>query len=401
MHVLRFVVMALISLVIWPATTIACIWDSDTLLQEKTRFPSALEVITGKFLRHSREFYEWRIQDRLKRLKANPDDLAAYDDLAVAYEKTGDHAKAIALMIEKEHKKPGLYETAANLATFYMLSGNWEEGLKHLDRAIAVNPDAHFGREKYQKYLAEYLLDRRKSGVTGLPLAGAVADYEQEPRHSFNAFLKKQFKTDSLTVEQRQAALKGILGMMRFANYDSPILLECLASVLCDKGAGYFTDDLWGRVDAKQLSARAFLQASYVVKDPKARDAYREWARMTIREQLRSPYGPEMALPLEELEAQFQTELAEARKWYEGVRQNELTWIRDGKDADLEFKRLYYDEPKIEWSPPVERWRTFVTVPALILEACLAMVVCWAIAKMRVERRRRQVTRVVERTEGV
>jgi tetratricopeptide (TPR) repeat protein len=153
MHVLRLIVLALLSLTIWPATTIACIWDYDTLLQEKARFPSALEVIAGKFPRHSREFYEWRIQDRLRRLKSNPDNLAAYDDLAVAYEKTGDHAKAIALMIEKEHKKPGLYETAANLATFHMLAGNWEEGLKHVDRALAINPNAHFGREKYQKYV--------------------------------------------------------------------------------------------------------------------------------------------------------------------------------------------------------------------------------------------------------
>jgi hypothetical protein len=234
---------------------------------------------------------------------------------------------------------------------------------------------------------AEFILDRRKDGVTGLPLAGAATDSSGNG-HSFNAFLKKQLNTDSLNAEQRQTAIKGILGMMRFANYDSPILLECLASVLCDKAAGYWNDDLWGKVDAKQLSARAFLQASYVVTDPNARSAYREWARLTIREQLRSPYQ-EVALPLEELEAQFQTELAEARKWFEGLRQNESTWIREGKDADIEFTRLYYAEPQIEWAPDPERWRAFVTPGALILEAGLAIFVCWAIVRTLLVRRRR------------
>jgi hypothetical protein len=44
----------------------ACIWDYDTLAMERQRFPHALELITGKFLRHSAAFYEWRVQDREK-----------------------------------------------------------------------------------------------------------------------------------------------------------------------------------------------------------------------------------------------------------------------------------------------------------------------------------------------
>jgi len=42
-----------------PAAAVACLWDYDTLKQERARFPSTLELITGKFLRHSPEFYEW------------------------------------------------------------------------------------------------------------------------------------------------------------------------------------------------------------------------------------------------------------------------------------------------------------------------------------------------------
>jgi hypothetical protein len=38
----------------------ACLWDSDTLAVEKSRFPGLAEILAGKFPRHSREFYEWR-----------------------------------------------------------------------------------------------------------------------------------------------------------------------------------------------------------------------------------------------------------------------------------------------------------------------------------------------------
>ena len=73
-----------------PTLVSACLWDHDTLRQERQRFPDTLELITGKILRHSPEFYEWRIKDRLYKLEADPMNLAYYDDLAVAYEKTGD-----------------------------------------------------------------------------------------------------------------------------------------------------------------------------------------------------------------------------------------------------------------------------------------------------------------------
>jgi len=103
-----------------PSVALACLWDSVTLLQERNRFPDTLELITGKFLRHSQEFYYWRIQDRLEKLRSDPDNLALYDDLGVAYDKTGQHDLAIQTMLDKDKRKPGLYETEANLGTFYI-----------------------------------------------------------------------------------------------------------------------------------------------------------------------------------------------------------------------------------------------------------------------------------------
>ena len=97
---------AVVVAVLLPSLAVACLWDYDTLKMERSRFPSTLELITGKFLRHSKEFYEWRVRDRLAKLKEYPDQLAWYDDLAVAYDKLGQHQKAIDLMLEKERKQP-------------------------------------------------------------------------------------------------------------------------------------------------------------------------------------------------------------------------------------------------------------------------------------------------------
>ena len=123
----------------------ACLWDSDTLQQEQSRFPSALELITGKFSRHTREFYEWRNPATgcggSKMTRIIP---ALADDLAAAYDKTGRDDKAIAVMLDVERKSPGRHETAAKLGTFYIHAGRYQEGLRQLERAIRINPNAHF-----------------------------------------------------------------------------------------------------------------------------------------------------------------------------------------------------------------------------------------------------------------
>src|SRR5262245_53417672 len=102
----RRIVLGLAAVVLLPATALACMWDYDTLQMERSRFPTALELITGKFLRHTPEFYQWRIKDRLKKLQSERDNLSYYDDLAVAYEKTGDRQEAIETMVRKAQLKP-------------------------------------------------------------------------------------------------------------------------------------------------------------------------------------------------------------------------------------------------------------------------------------------------------
>ena len=122
----------------------ACLWDYDTLRMEREMFPWAHELIVGYFVRHSDEYYQWRIKDRgTKGGRKTPQD---YDDIAVAYDKLGQQDKAIATIQEKMEKWPdqGTYESHANLGTFHIHNGQFKEGLVHIEKAIEINPMSLF-----------------------------------------------------------------------------------------------------------------------------------------------------------------------------------------------------------------------------------------------------------------
>ena len=138
---------------------LACLWDSDTFEEEALTRKDVAEIIRGHFGKHSRAFYEAKVAYTLPLLSADGGVAAPerYDDLAVAYDKLGQLDKAIATMFAKEQRHPGLYTTKANLGTFYAHSGDFVRATELLEAAMKQNPDAHFGREKYQVRAIAYL----------------------------------------------------------------------------------------------------------------------------------------------------------------------------------------------------------------------------------------------------
>jgi tetratricopeptide (TPR) repeat protein len=331
----------------------ACLWDTDTLEQEKYQFPSVHELLVGHFPRHSPAFYRWRIADRQKRLENEPTNLDLYDDIAVAHDKLGDSQKAIDLMLEKEKLSPGLYTTAANLGTFLIHNGQYEEGLQHIRRAIEINPDAHFGREEYQQYLVEYVVLRDKQhGKRVLPLSTRVseerlpgessADYElrksiESENHydpfGFAVFLKHRLAQQDRkwSEEEREKAVQGLLGIMRFGNYDSPIVLEALGDVLLAQGE---------TSAARQLAARAYLRARdhWKSTDREAK-APREAYRLLAVASLELQQGAKFA----EIYRDLQAEVGEARTWFRELEAEEARWIRTGQDPEAMFRQHYLD----------------------------------------------------------
>ncbi len=288
---------------------VACLWDYDTLSMERKRFPEAHELIAGYFLRHSDAYYEWRLADRLAK-QVNERTAMDLDDIAVAYEKLDRHDEAIAAICERMKRWPeeGRYESEANLGTFLIHSGKLDKGLEHIATAIELNPDAHFGREKYQKLLVEYVLETRKVHQD-LPLR---PDSSYGRRFGFAEFALETSEIGPATDAEAQAAIKGVLGMMRFGRHDSPILLEALGDLLLS--AGEFND-------SKMLAARAYLKASYEVESVEA--SYR--FRMKAKEAINMQFGRS----LDEIEADLQDEIAQGFKLALEIAAKERRWVAE------------------------------------------------------------------------
>jgi len=335
-----------------------CGWDWDTIQMEKQEFPTVHELITGKFLRHSPELYYWRIKNRTALLKKYPDSLHYYDDLAMAYDKTGDSKKAIETMLKKEELKKDQYETWANLGLFYMHNGEMQKGVDAVKKALKINPNAHFGRERYQLYLGEYILSRSKDGVVQLPLAqkGQPNFYD----FLYEKYMKSKISNGSTKEKELSLAIKGVSGMMTFANYKSPVLLEALADLLMK------TNSVGG---AGHLGSRAYLKASFEIGDEKIKKSYYDKASAS-REY---SYGPErmynydnpsnpnkidsatymlnpekgnVLYQMKQLEIALKLEVQSAEIWYDSIRTNELKWLKEKKNPDSMFAITYYKDPK-------------------------------------------------------
>ena len=90
----------------------------------------------------------------------------------------------------------------------------------------------------------------------------------------FADFVQTKLGVPHLRVSDVEAAIRGVLGMMRFGQHDSPLLLEALGDLLSANVGDY---------DAKRLAARAYLLAGEASGDPRARAEAADNAAMPAR----------------------------------------------------------------------------------------------------------------------
>jgi hypothetical protein len=146
------------------------------------RFAMAHDVLHERYPKHGPAFYTERNRLARERLKVIPPDsdeaFALTDDLAAGLDRLGKPADAVPLLREKLKLQEqrgltgrDLYTTSANLGTFLVHAhmGNAmrgdpdaksavQEGLDFVEKSIAVNPNAHFGREKWQAEIIKFIL---------------------------------------------------------------------------------------------------------------------------------------------------------------------------------------------------------------------------------------------------
>ncbi|MFK7766688.1 MAG: tetratricopeptide repeat protein [Mariniblastus sp.] len=345
----RITTFTLIFVFAFGPTLQACLWDYDTLAMERSAFPGTHELIVGHFVRHSDAYYKWRIEDR-SQLPPEERSIADYDDIAVAYDKIGQHDKAIDVIKEKIARWPeqNRYESEANLGTFLIHSGDLEAGLEHIKKAIELNPDAHFGREIYQQRLVEFILFRQ-------------SDLGADPRlknraSSFYRFLTHDEDGEyvSLSTKQVDEAIKGISGMIRFGNHDSPILLAALGSLHSH------------RDDSSMIAARAYLRASYETDNAETSNDFRNLAIANLEMQVSHDIG--------RVESELKDEIAQAKQLAAEIESDEKAWAEAGLNLDEKFKAKYYDAPSLKISTP---WITLNLFEKALVGCLLATTILW------------------------
>ena len=151
------------------------------------RFAMVHDVLLERFPKHGDAYYRERnrlTQRHLDELPESSTDedpsvrFALTDDLAVGLDRLGKSAEAVALLRSKLDRQRAaglkggdLYTTYANLGTSYIHGSfseaivgdeaaleRFREGVELIRESIAVNPEAHFGRERWQASIAEFLL---------------------------------------------------------------------------------------------------------------------------------------------------------------------------------------------------------------------------------------------------
>lgn len=134
----------------------ACIWDGDTLADEKNGRPAMAEAILGKAPNLGDPI---KLRQRIAELKAKPRDKdpAWWNNLAGAHIRLGEPKHAVALLQTNVTRFPNDYGIHANLGTAYHLLGRYKEAEKEIARDLQINPEAHFGLEKYHLALLQYL----------------------------------------------------------------------------------------------------------------------------------------------------------------------------------------------------------------------------------------------------
>ncbi len=167
-----------------------CLNDRDSLAVEARRLPGLAETVVGRFERNPPLYYQMRV-DRLKRGKELS--LYEYNDLGVALDRLGRDDEAIAVMSQKwaklvspmPHDKEDVYTYHANMGTF--LVHRWfhngakagaiqevKQARDHIAKALAINPNAHFGREKAQLQVMEWIIDAKSDPAHAVPLGESV-----------------------------------------------------------------------------------------------------------------------------------------------------------------------------------------------------------------------------------
>ncbi len=218
---------------------LACVWDEDTIDDEIRGVPSAEVLITNRWFRHDDIVYRRRIEKLSEKSELSLDEL---DTLAMAYERLGERARALDILGLKREaliSKPDTdhqYRFHANRGTVLAHTGDFDGAIQELERAIAINPDAHFGREKFQVLAIRYIRDAKANSDLWAEhnfLSYAGFSFEASDYGLVRSF---RDRTKGGTPLNPEEAYEAVGGMLRFGGQEGAELYRTLGDILACQG---------------------------------------------------------------------------------------------------------------------------------------------------------------------
>lgn len=367
---------AVILIVGFPLTVTACLWDRDTLAAEGRGMPDVIAVLTGRFERNPNLYYEMRLSRIESQLKTQPQDLESFDDAGVACDRLGRHDDAIAWMVRKKGLidaldasnpdiRTHLYRYHANYGTF--LVHRWisqgadrskiqevEVACKEIAKALEINPDAHFGREKYQLQAMQWILNPPK-----------IEPYSPLP--SFIKWQSGMLYDEMPDPDDVEHTVNGLAGLVSLGNaWNSVDVFYALSTALQLYTKGFEPTRHGGR---NSLAYLAWLRCNELI-DQGGNSLLVDSPRGEMLKQ--KLYLPDFPNPEMSLDRTFRDLRDEADQWHAERNAFMLNRLKSGvhPDTDLNFWDGYTDRiapalPPVSVITVFENWQSFKTKTVL------------------------------------
>lgn len=139
----------------------ACPWDYETFAAESAALPCLGAIAVGVTPSHGPDYWKRRLELADWQLTFAPNALGALDAKVVSLLALKRPEEAVKVARARLALAPDAYESHANLSTALTFAGQLDEALAEVDKALAVNPRAQFGREKVHRPLLAYLVRLR------------------------------------------------------------------------------------------------------------------------------------------------------------------------------------------------------------------------------------------------
>ena len=178
----------------------ACGWDYETYHAEAKSMPCVFDALLGYWPKHTDAYHEQRVQAFDHALAWMPHWTRGLDAKGISLLKLDRLSEAERVMKQRLSVAPDAYASHANLGTLYTFTGDFDAALVHIDRAMAIEPQAHFGREKYHRALVAYLQRGQTdpSVLTSETFVGVTPTARQRERGSKRMYAELGLEDDAI-----------------------------------------------------------------------------------------------------------------------------------------------------------------------------------------------------------